>query len=66
MKETTQEILQKDAKDYLPVYGGRYGIALDHGKGVKVYDNDGKEYVDSSAASPSTCSATAIPHWWRL
>jgi aminotransferase, acetylornithine/succinylornithine family len=46
MKETTQEILQKDAKDYLPVYGGRYGIALDHGKGVKVYDNDGKEYVD--------------------
>lgn len=46
MKETTQEILQKDVKDYLPVYGGRYGIALDHGKGVKVYDNDGKEYVD--------------------
>ncbi len=46
MKETTQEILQKDAKDYLPVYGGRYGTALDHGKGVKVYDNDGKEYVD--------------------
>lgn len=46
MKETTQEILQKDAKDYLPVYGGRYGIALDHGKGVKVYDNDGREYVD--------------------
>lgn len=46
MKETTQEILQKDAKDYLPVYGGRYSIALDHGKGVKVYDNDGREYVD--------------------
>ncbi len=46
MKETTQEILEKDQKDYLPVYGGRYGVVLDHGDGVKVYDNDGKEYID--------------------
>lgn len=46
MKETDQQIFDKDKKDYLPVYGGRYGIVLDHGKGVKVYDNDGKEYID--------------------
>ncbi len=46
MKETTKAILEKDQKDYLPVFGGRYGIVLDHGEGVKVYDNDGKEYTD--------------------
>lgn len=46
MKETTQQILAKDQKDYLPVYGGRYGIVLDHGEGVRVWDNDGKEYID--------------------
>ncbi len=46
MKETTNAILEKDQKDYLPVFGGRYGIVLDHGEGVKVYDNDGKEYTD--------------------
>lgn len=46
MKETLAEILEKDKNDYLPVYGGRYGIAIDHGEGVKVYDTDGKEYVD--------------------
>ena len=46
MRETDQQIFEKDKKDYLPVFGGRYGIVLDHGKGVKVYDNNGKEYVD--------------------
>lgn len=46
MKETIEQIITTDQKDYLPVYGGRYGIALDHGKGVKVYDTDGKEYTD--------------------
>ena len=30
MKETTQQILAKDQKDYLPVYGGRYGTPRDY------------------------------------
>lgn len=46
MKETDQQIFETDKKDYLPVFGSRYGIVLDHGKGVKVYDNNGKEYTD--------------------
>lgn len=46
MEESLQDILEKDRNDYLPVFGDRYGIALDHGQGVRVYDIDGKEYVD--------------------
>lgn len=46
MEESLQDILEKDRNDYLPVFGDRYGIALDHGQGVRVYDIDGREYVD--------------------
>ncbi len=46
MEESLKEILEQDKQSYLPVFGDRYGIALDHGKGVRVYDIDGKEYID--------------------
>ncbi len=45
MKETAQQIFEKDARDYLPVFS-RYKIVLDHGEGVYVYDNTGKKYID--------------------
>ncbi|MBQ1509831.1 MAG: acetylornithine transaminase [Selenomonadaceae bacterium] len=45
MKATAQDIFEKDAKDYLPVFN-RYKIVLDHGDGVYVYDNTGKKYID--------------------
>lgn len=45
MKATAQQIFEKDAKDYLPVFN-RYKIVLDHGDGVYVYDNTGKKYID--------------------
>ncbi|MBQ7479033.1 MAG: aspartate aminotransferase family protein [Selenomonadaceae bacterium] len=45
MGETAQQIFEKDAKDYLPVFN-RYKIVLDHGDGVYVYDNTGKRYID--------------------
>ena len=45
MKETDEQIYQKDAQDYLPVFN-RYKIVLDHGEGVYVYDNNGKKYID--------------------
>lgn len=45
MKETDQEIFQKDAKDYLPVFN-RYKIVLDHGEGAYLWDNNGKKYLD--------------------
>ena len=45
MKETDEQIYEKDAQDYLPVFN-RYKIVLDHGEGVYVYDNNGKKYID--------------------
>lgn len=37
--------IQETEKYYLPVFG-RNQITLDHGKGCKVYDTEGKEYID--------------------
>ena len=41
----SQEIIALTDKYYLPVFG-RNQIALDHGEGVKLYDAEGKEYLD--------------------
>lgn len=40
-----EEILEVEQKHYMPVFG-RYGIVLDFGKGARLYDTDGKEYLD--------------------
>lgn len=45
MSETEQQIFEKDAKDYLPVFN-RYKIVLDHGEGAYVWDITGKKYLD--------------------
>ncbi len=45
MKETAQQIFDKDRQGYLPVFN-RYQIVLDHGDGVYLYDNEGKKYID--------------------
>ena len=45
MKETANQIFDKDAKDYLPVFN-RYKIVVDHGEGVYTYDNEDKKYID--------------------
>ena len=45
MKETSQQIFEKDKQGYLPVFN-RYQIVLDHGDGVYLYDNEGKKYID--------------------
>ena len=45
MKETSQQIFEKDKQGYLPVFN-RYQIVLDHGEGVYLYDNEGKQYID--------------------
>ncbi len=41
----TKEIIEQTDKYYLPVFG-RNQIALDHGKGCKLYDAEGREYTD--------------------
>ena len=45
MQETTKQIFDRDAKDYLPVFN-RYKIVVDHGEGVYTYDNEGNKYID--------------------
>ena len=45
MRETDEEIYAKDKASYLPVFA-RYGIVLDHGVGVCVYDTKGRRYLD--------------------
>ena len=39
------EVIMKDKNDYLPVFA-RYEMVIERGEGVKVYDTDGKEYLD--------------------
>ena len=45
MKETQENIFQRDDKNYLPVFN-RYKIVLDRGEGVYLYDINGKKYLD--------------------
>ena len=41
----TQEIIQLDAKYIIPTYAGKT-VAFSHGKGCKIWDIEGKEYID--------------------
>ena len=34
---------------------GRYPLAISHGKGVKLYDLEGKEYIDFAAGIATCC-----------
>ncbi len=38
-------VIEETEKYYLPVFG-RYPLVIDHGKGCKVYDAEGNEYLD--------------------
>ena len=44
----TQDIIKKADSHLLHTYN-RYPVVFDHGKGVRLYDNDGKEYLDFCA-----------------
>ena len=45
---TTNEIINQAEEHLIHTYN-RYQIAFDHGEGVYLYDNDGKEYLDFCA-----------------
>ena len=45
MKETAEQVFEKDRQGYLPVFQ-RYPIVLERGEGAYVYDNTGKKYLD--------------------
>ena len=40
-----KEYIDEAEKDLLHTYN-RYQVVLDHGKGVNLYDTNGKEYLD--------------------
>ncbi|MDY2686041.1 MAG: acetylornithine transaminase [Selenomonadaceae bacterium] len=45
MSDLDKKIFAEDKASYVPVFQ-RYKVVLDHGKGAKVWDVDGKEYLD--------------------
>ena len=45
---TSAELFALSERYYLPVYRPRR-IVLDHGKGSRIWDRDGREYVDFGA-----------------
>ena len=45
MSNISDEIIQQSEKGLLHVYN-RFPVVFDHGKGVNLYDVDGKEYLD--------------------
>ena len=44
--QTTQELMSKDEKYYLPCFGKRTPLAAAYGKGVYLYDENGTAYLD--------------------
>lgn len=53
-------IIDQTEKYYLPVFG-RYQLALTHGKGCKLYDADGNEYLDFLAGIAVNSFGTRTP-----
>ncbi|AZO95523.1 aspartate aminotransferase family protein [Halocella sp. SP3-1] len=41
-----EEIIKCDENYFMTVYSGRYPLVIDHGSGIRVYGQDGQEYLD--------------------
>ncbi len=48
----------------MPTYG-RIPIALERGQGCRVWDTDGKEYLDALAGIAVNTLGTTTPSWCR-
>ncbi len=44
--EKLEQIIQADEAFYMPVFGKRVPLVVDHGKGVYLYGTNGKKYMD--------------------
>ncbi len=44
--KTLTQIINYDEEYYMPVFGKRVPLVVDHGKGVYLYGTDGKQYMD--------------------
>lgn len=51
----TYEQLKNDENQYVMNTYGRFPIALDHGQGAKLWDVDGKEYIDLASGIGVCC-----------
>ena len=49
-----KEIKELDAKNYMTVFN-RQNLCFTHGKGSKLYDYNGKEYIDMSSGLGASC-----------
>lgn len=52
--------IKNDEETYLLKTYARYPLAIDHGKGSRLWDCDGKETLTFSPVSPCAASATAM------
>ncbi|MCX7615442.1 MAG: aminotransferase class III-fold pyridoxal phosphate-dependent enzyme, partial [Clostridiales bacterium] len=50
-------------KDYVMQTYGRFPVALSHGKGAKLYDFDGKEYIDFASGIGVNSIGYQNQHW---
>lgn len=55
------EIVQNDQDYFMPVYGKRFPVCLDHGTGCRVTDINGKTYLDFVAGIATNCLGYAHP-----
>lgn len=56
------EIKKLDQEYIMPTYG-RYDVCFTHGKGVFLYDGEGREYVDFASGIGVTCLGYGNPAW---
>ena len=55
METMTYKELKQDEECYvMPTYG-RYPVALDRGKGARLWDVEGKEYIDMASGIGVNC-----------
>ena len=55
------EIVQNDEKYFMPVYGPRFPLAIDHGKGAYLFDTQGNKYLDFVAGIATNLLGYADP-----
>lgn len=55
MTMTYNEIVENDEKYFMPIYGPRFPLAVDHGKGCYLYDTENNEYLDFVAGIATNC-----------
>src|ERR1700744_6100640 len=57
---SAQSLIDRGKRYWLPVYRPR-DVVLDHGKGARVWDTQGRDYVDFGAGIAVNALGTRIP-----